>query len=264
MKRKYKKRHLDFIRDAYSRMTVQDVTRALNEKFGMDSTVSSIRTIISRNKIKCGRPYGKRLMPDRRLFTKEQVQYIRDISGGRWKRDITRMVNDKFGTGYTAEQIKAVMARSRITSGLNGKYQKGGLPWNAGTKGQGLTGRNKCSFKPGNVPSNRNPLWHERLGKDGFIEIKVPEMNPYTGFPTRYRAKHVWIWEQENGPVPEGHVVAFKDSDRTNIRPENLMLISRAELLEINQMGYSQSPPDVKPSIRALAKLKTKIREVAR
>lgn len=264
MNKKYTKEHLTFIRKAYRKMKVDDVTRAFNEKFGVDSTVSAIKTLISKNHIKCGRAYGSRLMPERRLFTREQEQYIRDISPGRSKPDITSLVNKKFGTEYTLGQVKAVMARRRITSGLKGHFQKGMSPWNAGTRGQGLTGRNKRSFKPGNVPPNRNPLWHERLGKDGFIEIKVPETNPYTGFPTRYRAKHVWLWEQENGPVPDGHVVAFKDSDRTNICIENLVLISRAELLEINQMGYSRVNPEVKPSIRALAKLRVKTREVTR
>jgi hypothetical protein len=94
--------------------------------------------------------------------------------------------------------------------------------------------------------------------------MKVPERNPYTGFPTRYKAKHVWIWEQANGPVPEGHVVAFRDSDRMNICLENLMLVPRAELLDMNRMKYRESHPDIKPSIRALAKLNTKVREVRR
>jgi len=263
MNKKYNARHLAFLRQAYQKMTVEDVTAAFNRKFGMASTVSAIRTVLCKNKIKCGRAPAERMINRQRLFTPGQIQYVRDIAPGNWKPEITRMVNEKFGTNYELHQIRALMSNRGIRSGLNGQFQKGGKPWNAGTKGQGLTGRNKHSFKPGNVPPNRNPLWHERLGKDGFIEIKVPETNPYTGSPTRYRAKHVWIWEQENGPVPEGCVVAFRDSDRTNICLENLMIISRAELLEINQLGYSKSHPDTRPCILGLAKLKIKTREVS-
>ena len=263
MNKKYNARHLAFLRRAYQKMTVEDVTAAFNRKFGMASTVSAIRTVLSKNKIKCGRAYGQRLINRQRVFTPEQIQYVRDIAPGRWKPEITRMVNERFGTDYGLHQIRALMTNRRITSGLKGQFQKGGKPWNAGTKGQGLTGRNQHSFKPGNIPPNRNPLWHERQGKDGFIEMKVPEQNPYTGFPTRYKAKHVWVWEQANGPVPDGHVVAFKDSDRTNICLENLMLIPRVALLELNHMKYRDAHLHIKPSIRALVRLKTKIREVS-
>lgn len=261
MKKKYTDRHLAFLRRAYKRMKLEDVTAAFNERFGMDSTVNAVKTVLSKHQIKCGRAYGERLINRQRLFTPAEERYVRRIAPGRWKPEITRMVNERFGTDYTVKQVKALMARRGITSGLKGQFEKGGKPWNAGTRGQGLTGRNRGSFKPGNVPPNRNPMWDERIGKDGIIEMKVPERCPYTGFPTRYKAKHVWIWEQANGPVPSDHVVAFRDSDRTNICLENLMLVPRAELLEMNRMRYREAHPAVKPSIRALVKLKSKIKE---
>ncbi|MCK4789229.1 MAG: HNH endonuclease [Desulfobacteraceae bacterium] len=144
-------------------------------------------------------------------------------------------------------------------SGKTGRFQAGHVPWNDGTKGQGLTGANRKSFKKGNVPANRKPLWTERVcPKDGFILMKVPERNPYTGFSTRYKHKHVYIWEQEHGPVPKGMVVAFIDGDKTNCEPENLMLISRAELLALNQHGYKNMPDELKPNVLALSKLQAK------
>ena len=51
----------------------------------------------------------------------------------------------------------------------------------------------------------------------------------------------------------------FKDGDLLNIEPENLMLVSRAELLVLNQNGYKDAPAELKPSILALAKLEVKI-----
>jgi len=102
-------------------------------------------------------------------------------------------------------------------------------------------------------------LWTERVcPKDGFILMKVPERNPYTGTPTRYKHKHVWVWEQEHGPVPEGMVVVFIDSDKTRCGFDNLMLISRAELLCLNRHGYKDMPVDLKPSVLALSKLQVK------
>ena len=146
-----------------------------------------------------------------------------------------------------------------------GRFYKGHTTWNAGTKGQGLTGPNSGSFKKGNVPPNRKPLWSERIDtKDGYVLMKVPEKDPHTGFPTRYRFKHVWIYEQIHGPVPDGHVVIFKDQDKRNFDPDNLVAIKRAELLQINKAGYREAPDELKPSILALGKLKTTIGEQRR
>lgn len=137
-----------------------------------------------------------------------------------------------------------------------GQFTRGHTPWNAGTKGQGLTTANRGSFKKGNAPPNRKSIGSERIcPKDGFILIKVAEKNPYTGFPAHYKHKHVHIWEQMNGPVPKGMVVFFKDSDRTRCEIENLMLISRAELLYLNQYGYKDMPAKLKPSVVTLSKL---------
>ena len=36
-----------------------------------------------------------------------------------------------------------------------------------------------------------------------------------------------WLWEQHYGPVPEGHMVTFKDGDNMNVVIENLILSNR-------------------------------------
>ena len=106
------------------------------------------------------------------------------------------------------------------------------------------------------MPANRKPLGHERVcSKDGYVLIKVAERNPHTGFPTRYKHKHVHIWEQAHGPVPAGQVVIFMDGDKLNFEPQNLMLVTRAQLLRLNKHGYKDAPKDIKPSVLALSKL---------
>ena len=123
-----------------------------------------------------------------------------------------------------------------------------------------MTGANIGSFKKGHVPANRKPLGTERIDvKDGFIQIKIAEKDPYTGLPTRYKNKHVWLWEQQHGPVPPGMVVAFTDGNKQNCKLSNLMLITRAELLRLNQRGYKDMPDDLKPSVLALTKLEVKV-----
>ena len=256
---KYTTQQIEFLRTTYLSMKIRDLTQVFNKQFGMSKTEMQIKSTLKNHKIKCGRKPKDRLKPRFLLYTEDQAQFIRDNYTGRSIKEMTLIFNERFGTDKTWQQIKTFVHNRGITSGRTGRFHRGHKPWNAGTRGQGLTGPNPGSFKEGNVPPNRKPLGSERIcSKDGFISIKIAERDPYTGFPTRYKHKHAHIWEQANGPVPKGKVVAFIDSDKTNCEPENLMLISRAELLKLNRHGYKDAPDKLKPSILALAKLQVK------
>lgn len=254
---RYTDHHLDFLLIGYLSMNVRSLTKAFNDKFGMTKTEGQIKATLENHNIRCWRKGNDRLILRLRLFTEEQAQFIRDNYAGRSVAEMTVLFNDRFETDRTWQQIKTFVNNRGITSGRTGYFPKGHLPWNTGTKGQGLTSANKGSFKKGNVPPNREPLGTERIcSKDGYVLMKIAEPDPYTGFPTRYKHKHVYIWEQEHGPVPEGMVVAFIDGDKTHCDdPVNLMLISRAELLNLNRHGYKDAPAELKPSVLALSKL---------
>lgn len=163
---------------------------------------------------------------------------------------------DEHGHIVTSRQIRAALRNHKIRSGRTGRFEKGQKGWNIGIRG--YMGANVTSFKKGNLPHNHKPLWSERIDKNGYIEISVPEKNPYTGFATRYKHKHVWIWEQANGKKPKGSVIVFEDGDNRNFEPENLILVTRAELLVMNLHGYKDQPSELKPSVLALARLEAK------
>lgn len=240
-------------------MNTRGLTKAFNDKFGLRKTETAIRSALKNHDIKCGRKPKDRLISRLRLYTEEQAQFIRANYKGRSISEMTCLFNNHFRTERSYQQIKTFVHNRGIVSGRTGHFEKGHIPWNNGTKGQGLTTANKGSFKKGNVPANCKRLGSERIcSKDGFILIKVAEKDPHTGFQTRYKHKHVHIWEQANGSVPQGMVVAFKDSDKINIKIENLMLISRAELLNLNRHDYKNIPAELKPYVLTLSKLQLK------
>ncbi len=193
------------------------------------------------------------------MYTAEQIEFLRSGYVEMCIPDLTRAFNARFKCNKTESQIRSATRNHSIRSGRDGRLKKGNRPWNAGTKGQRLTTANSGSFKKGNVPANRKLLGSERIcPKGGFILLKVPERDPHTGFATRYKHKHIWIWEQAHGPVPDGMVVAFRDSNNQNCDLNNLMLISRAELLRLNRRGYKTMPDELKPSVLVLSKLEVK------
>lgn len=146
--------------------------------------------------------------------------------------------------------FKALCKRKGWWTGRSGRFEKG----HDGYKG-GPGGPNRTSFTKGHVPANIKPLYSERVSKDGYIEIKVPEPNPYTAAQTRYRLKHQWVWEQHHGKVPKGHVLRFLDGDRTNCSIDNLEVIPRGVSAIMNKKQHSRLPDALKPVVRTLSEL---------
>lgn len=186
-------------------------------------------------------------------FTDEMIDYLRKEYPLRIVTDILPLFNTRFGTDFTKDQLLHCIKNKNIKSGRDTRFPKGNVPWCQGRKG--YMGANRTSFKKGNIPHNTAQLWDERIDKDGYIRINVPERNPHTGFPSHFKHKHVWLWEQANGPIPKGSCVIFKDGNKLNCILENLMLVTRRELLSLNLHKYSEQPAELQPSILALAKL---------
>lgn len=193
-------------------------------------------------------------------YSKQQMSFLREKYKTINRCNLTNEFNARFGLNESVKQIVYLLKKYKIKSGRSGYFKKGQKTWNAGTKGQGLTGANSTSFKKGHRPANTKKNGHERFdARDGFILIKIKERNPYTGCPTRYEHKHVHIWKQKHGHVPAGMIVAFKNGNRLNCNINNLMLLNRAELLYLNKRNYKNLHNDLKPSMVMLAKLKIKI-----
>jgi len=118
-------------------------------------------------------------------------------------------------------------------------------------------GPNKTSFKKGHKPHNWVPIGSERITKDGYVQIKIQEGK----FQKNWRGKHILVWEEHNGPVPEGHAVIFGDGNNRNFDIDNLILVSRAQLLKLNQQGLIKNDADLTRTGVIIADLQMKISE---
>ncbi len=162
----------------------------------------------------------------------------------------------------TAEKARA--GERLVVSGISGRFQKGQIPANKGKRMDRRTYA-KCAktmFKPGRKPCearNYQPIGTERISKDGYLERKVTDDQSLVP-ARRWRFVHVLTWEHHNGPVPAGHVVVFRNKDKSDTRIENLELISRAELARRNSMH--RFPESVKRAIRAKASLNRRINKL--
>jgi hypothetical protein len=172
------------------------------------------------------------------------------------RKELTAAVNKRYGLKITERQMESFVKNHKICSGRTGYFEKGHKSWNAGTNG--ICKPNSGCFRKGHMPANIRHLGAERKEtKQGYTLIKVTERNPYTGAPTRFREKHIVLWEQAHGRVPPGKCVVFVDGDNRHISIDNLVLIDRALHARLNRNHYAKSPEEIKPSIIALSKLQT-------
>ena len=70
-----------------------------------------------------------------KAIPKEQIDYVRQIAWHRTTEEIRTMLNEKFGTDYSYNQVKALKNNHKIQSGLTGQFEKGHKPW---TKGKSI------------------------------------------------------------------------------------------------------------------------------
>ena len=149
---------------------------------------------------------------------------------------------------HKSTECKArVQARTNLNLSENGRahrIQPGNVPWNKGKKGWCGEGCDKTQFKKGQIPPNWKPLGFERISKDGYLERKVTDLQGVKN----YRAAHLILWESVNGPLPPGHAVIFKDGNKQNITLDNLLLVTRAELMLRNTRH--RLPPELNAVIQ--------------
>jgi hypothetical protein len=167
-------------------------------------------------------------------YTPEQLDFIREnIRKMTWK-ELAPLFNDTFGTNLSYKALAATGKRHGIKSGRTGGFPKGLVPWNKGKKGWKAPGSERTWFKKGNRPHSWVPVGSERITIDGYMEVKIQEGK----FQKNWKGKHILIWEQHHGrPVTPGHAVIFGDGNNRNFDPENLLLVSRAQLARMNQLG---------------------------
>lgn len=196
------------------------------------------------------------ILPPRHRWTEGEIELLTrlypDTSTANLAKQLGMSINQvyskanllglKKSDAYLASP-SACRLRNGDNAGSSTRFQKGHVAWNKGMKGLDIGGR-ETRFKPGNRSGKAvelyRPIGSERLSKDGYLERKINDDMPRQ---KRWRAVHLLVWEAANGPLPPGHAVTFKDSNKQNITLENLALISQADLMRRN--SYHQYGPEI-------------------
>ena len=203
---------------------------------------------------------GRRARRTRRLWTaKATARVLRDYPHKpTWQiaRAVKRPISHvyakahKLGLAKTAEYLASPHA-CRLRRGDNVgwayRYPPGHVPANKGLRRPGWApGRIKeTQFKKGqrNGQAARHymPLGAERL-VEGYLYVKVAEV-PNVPYTVNWKPVNVLNWERANGrPLPDGHVLRFRDGDHMNVDLANLELITRRENARRNSLHSLPEP----------------------
>ena len=162
-------------------------------------------------------------------YEQEHIDFIKAHQGAS-AREMAELFTEHFNIHVTKDQMKAVMYRNNISSGKTGRFEKGNIPHSKGQK-MSKEQYEKCKptmFKKGHIPKNHREIGSERITKDGYIEVKIED-------PDVWGLKHRLIYEEHYGEIPAGYSVIFGDGDKLNCDINNLILVSRSELLLMNR-----------------------------
>ena len=173
-----------------------------------------------------GRTKGVKNKKPQHRWTDEEKEYLASIVKGKTYKELLALMNEKFDYEFSSQQIESALRRYNLKTGNTGQFKKYQEPWNKGLKG--YIGANKTSFKKGTIPPNYKPVGTERFAKDGYIEVKVKD-------PNVWELKHRYIYKKHYGEIPNGYNVIFADKNISNFDIDNLILVSKAEMLILNK-----------------------------
>lgn len=258
--------------ETHRTMVISDYHRAFLAAFGRDDVKAAhLHGLRKRKGWKVGRAPG-RLAGRLLRYSAAEIEWLRDnctLPMAQWHSGF-REAFDR--PDVSPGKLNALRKRMGWKTGRNGRFENGAVPANKGkTYPDGVGSRHpnarKTQFKAGQLPHNFRGAGHESIDDEGYVWIVVDQTNPWTGASTWRVHKHRWLWEQANGPVPEGMVLKSVDGNRQNSDPGNWTAVPRGLLPHLNGKSgraYDAAPDEVKPTIMAIARLKHAVRTKSR
>lgn len=231
MRINYTQEMYDYILEIAPGRLNSETADMFNKKFGTNLSAKTIKSYKGNHKIvsKISKiDYSK--IKHKKLLNDEQVEYLKSVYQGISNRECTRLMNEKFNTSFSCQQIKAQKRNLHLDSGLTGRFEKGYSPPNPIKKGEHLSV--ETEFKKGDVPKNWVPIGTERKKADGYIYVKISDKRgiKYPG-KVNWKQKHILLWEKKHGPVPKDKTLLFLDGNKENVTLDNLALITKAQRL---------------------------------
>lgn len=256
----------ELVKEWCTKLRDPELAAKCNAELGTHFTASSMKSFRYNHDYRNGLPRkykGAEYWKYQTYWPQGMYEFIRNNSWNVSSKDMAAMVNAKFGTNYSENVIKTFRQRHGIRSGLTGWYQKGHPP---GTKGKTLEeickfdpekiARVKSTqFKKGQLPPNQLPVGTIKMNSEGYLLKKVAEK----GYQwDRWKFLHRLVWEENNGPIPKGMTIIFKDGNRENCDISNLMMVERGISAVMSKKNLRFADPELTEASANMVRLMIK------
>ena len=225
-----------WLREHYGTQRLKRTLAQFNERFGLSlsyATLSSANKRFRFGTIPKTLPYA---------FSPEEIEWLREHLPQAPHREVVDAFEERFGRRLSEGQVKNFVTRHGCQGAPNtGRFKPGHKP----SPLSGAKRPNRTSFAKGHRRNPEAEIYEERErykhGKLEGVFVKVPGPAPFAsirskGWQSRahWVPKARWLWERENGPVPDGQVVVHRDGDPANCELDNLVCVSRSVLTRMN------------------------------
>ena len=145
-------------------------------------------------------------------------------------------------------------------AGVKTQFRPGYQPWNKGRKG--IHHSPATEFKKGHLPQT-----HKHNGTISIRNDKCGKQVRWIKVSGIMQGRHKWIshgryvWQQKNGPVPDGYFVVHVDGNTLNDDLVNLQIVNHREHLALQ---HQRDPNTLKKCRRNAAKSNRKRHSAAR
>lgn len=242
-------------KNASDTLTISGMKDEINRIFGTEYIYSQVKRFYYVNHL----PH-KRNTRHNILLTDEQAEYLISIIPGKRSDEIVRLLNEKFGLTLTTAQIRGWKKNHKVPSGYDARFRKGresllkGAKWDDFMPPESQEKSRTTCFKKGNRPSNKVPIG-TITKRSGYMWIKVKDNNGTKNF----KLYHRYVWEQANGPVPEGYRLFFLDGNPYNCSLENIRLVKDSVMVVANNKYGTTNDPEINRMILTAAELKVAV-----
>ena len=201
-----------WLREHYREGTINDTLDAFEREFGRRPSKQALFVKCNKMGLLKDRHYEERYEPAkmRIRWSEPKFAHMREWMLEHDSGESVYATIDAFEAEFGVRLNRAQVSRFRSVYGTTRRTSHGG-----------------------GKPSK--PVGSERLGKDGYVMVKVAEWPTVPQTKDNWRFKHHVEWERANGAfVPDGWTVFFADGDKRNFDPDNLVALPRKYIGQLN------------------------------
>lgn len=176
-------------------------------------------------------------------WTEDKIEFLKKVAPNTLTEKIKEELNAKYNAELTLSAVRSAMKKFNVKNGLSTR-DKSGVK-----KMRKLNVR-----KPSSIPIGA--IRYRSAYK--VLMIKTEKENG----EIKWEQYHRYIWKKHHGEIPEDHVIIFADGNIENVKIENLLCITKSELMKLTLNDMIDKNAELTRTNLNIIKLENKIRDL--